>query len=541
MKRKMAYLYVLLVLVLVCSVLFFGCAKNETNQPNNNPLEEENEPPEEDEPVPANEPQYGGTLVGIRDRFPSNLGDPGIMIGLDDLFALPYAEMLVTYTEDYALTGVLAESFEQDPENKHITFNIRKGVRFHDGTPLNAEAVLWNFERRLETGNITSAHLIESLEVIDEYKIRIHAKEFNSLLVQDWGWINIFSPTAFKEAGNGDPEKSAEWAQRNAIGTGPFILAEFEHDSYIKYVRNDDYWREGYPYLDAIEIKYIPNASTAAAMLQAGEADIWLTGTVEEVARLADLGFKANIKSGALHYAIHFDSADPNSPFADKRVREAVEYAIDREALASMLGQGYYTPLTQMAHPDAIGYTDGYYPRPYNPDKAKQLLADAGYADGLATSIILPETPANRDAAAAIQGYLRAVGIDLHIDLADGARYAAAAFAQGFSGMAIGISGISPTGTGILLHYGPNPQTFRANAFSKSPEFLAYCQEALQSYEHDKYVEAIRLAYWQDSEDAMAVPLFATPEFTAMAPHVHSDYPEISSAVWHVYRDWIEQ
>jgi len=540
-KRGKAYLVIFLILVFVSSVLLFSCSKNEPSQQENEPIE--NEPGEEVvEPTPTGEPKYGGTLRVIWQSFPKNVGDPAEMVGIDNRFCIPYAEMLVTLDENHKVVGWLAESFEEDPENKHLTFHLRKGVRFHDGTPFNAEAVLWNFERRLETGNLAGASLVESLEVIDEYTIRIHAKEYHSLIHQDWGWVPIFSPSAFIEAGGGDLEKSKEWARQNGVGTGPFKLVEYERDSFARFERNDDYWLEGYPYLDAIEIRCIPNASTAAALMEAGEADAWHTPSIEEMKRLKGLGFKENVRNGGLIVGIQFDSTDPNSPFADKRVREAVEYAIDRDALAKMVGQDYYIPLTQMSPPDVVGYNPDYNPRPYDPEKAKALLAEAGYPEGFETSIILSDTPYNRDAATAIQGYLQRIGIKVNIDIADSARYAAAAFAgQGFKGMNLAFSGIHPTGTGIILHYGPNPQTFRTNVFVKSPEFLAYCQQALQSYDPESFAEAVRLAIKQAGEDAMVVPLYATPESSVYAPYVHSNYPLIHSTIWHVYSEWMEK
>ena len=177
---------------------------------------------------------------------------------------------------------------------------------------------------------------------------------------ENLSWRISISPTAFKKAGGGDFEKSREWARRNSVGTGPFKFVEFKRDTYIKYVRNDNYRRKGMPYLDGIESRLIQDPMTAMAMMEAGEADSWHeTGDVQQILRLEKKGFKVNWGNGYF-WALLPNSSDPKSPLSKLKVREAIEYAIDRPAIAKMIGQGKYEALHQMASSRWPGYLPGY-------------------------------------------------------------------------------------------------------------------------------------------------------------------------------------
>jgi len=213
------------------------------------------------------------------------------------------------------------------------------------------------------------------LEVLDEHTLRVHVKSYHNQLAFNYGWQQMFSQAAFEKNG-------IDWARKNAVGTGPFKFAEFKRDSYYKYVKNENYWRKGYPYLDGIEVRYIPDIMTASAMLQAKETDVWMdVSAVQNILELEQKGYKVNWGPG-MFWALLPNAKDPDSPYAKKKVREALEYALDRPTIAKMLGQGKYEPLHQMSPADWPGYVEGYNPRPYNPEKAKQLLAEAGYPNG---------------------------------------------------------------------------------------------------------------------------------------------------------------
>ncbi|OGO45419.1 MAG: hypothetical protein A2Z05_06700 [Chloroflexi bacterium RBG_16_60_22] len=462
------------------------------------------------------------------------------MAPTDSIYMLPVAERLLTWYPNGDRRAVLAESWDEDPQNKTITYHLRKGVRFHDGTPFNAEAVKWNLEMRLAKNRLTDGKYVKSIEVIDENTVRVHVTDYHNQLAFNYGWQQMYSPTAYKQAGGGDEEKSIQWARTHAVGTGPFKLKEFQIDTVIKYEKNNDYWQAGKPYLDGMEVRFIPDIMTASAMLEAGEVDAWIdVSAVQNVLDLQDKGMKVNWGPG-FFWAILPNSSDPNSPFANKKVREAIEYAIDRPALADMLGYGKFEPFTQMAPKGWPGYVEGYDPRPYNPAKAKQLLAEAGHPNGFQTEL-LANAVTSQDAAAAIQAYLASVDITVKLDLTDPGRYAAAAFGTGWKGLIFAASGINPDSTDLYVHFGPSPMTYRTGTIGKSPEFLAANEAALREYNKAEEIKKIQAIVRQGGEDAMIIPIFRSAQAMVMQPWVHSEYVLIHTVVWDAENDWMEK
>ena len=264
------------------------------------------------------------------------------------------------------------------------------------------------------------------------------------------------------------------------MGTGPFKLVDFQRDTFIKYERNNDYWRKGLPLLDGMEVRYVPDPVTASMMMETKEADAWMEPTnMKKIVDLEKKGFKFNWGPGMLWALLPSNAKDPKSPYANKKVREAMEYAIDRPAIAKVLGFGKYEPLTQIVPSFSPVYNQNYNPRPYNPEKAKQLLAEAGYPNGFDTKLLVRDT--DRDAAIAMQTYLGAVGIRVSVDVADMGRYFAALYSPaGWTDLALSNSGINPDGTDLFSHFGPRPMTYRFGFIAKSPEFLAAVRKGLE-------------------------------------------------------------
>jgi ABC-type transport system substrate-binding protein len=229
---------------------------------------------------------------------------------------------------------------------------------------------------------------------------------------------------------------------------------------------------------------------------------------------------------------------DPKSPYANKKVREALEYAIDRPTIAKTIGFSKWEALTQIVPSASPAYTKGYNPRPYNPDKAKQLLAEAGYPNGFDTKLLALEF--NRDQAVAVQSYLTAVGIRVTVDLADMGRYFGALFGpEGWTDLAIAASGINPEATDLFVHFGPRPMTYRWGYIAKSPEFLAIVDKALKTYEQPALNKVLQQAVRQAGEDAMVIPLWRAGQASVTQPWLHTDYPKIHSIVWYSHQDWM--
>ena len=485
-------------------------------------------------------PQYGGTLRVLRPTFPRVIGYPNEFTPVDSICALPVIERLNEWDEKGHPIPVLAESWEGDPVKNTIIWHLRKGVKFHDGTDFNAEALRWNYQMAIDAKRQTDGKYVTSMEVLDEHTLKMNLSDYNYMMtLENLSWRISISPTAFEKAGGGDIEKSKEWARRNSVGTGPFKVVDFKRDTHIKYVRNDNYWRKGMPYLDGIESRFIPDPMTASAMIEAGEADMWMdVGDMESVLRLEKKGFKVNWRLQYV-WTLLPNSSDPKSPYAKKKVREALEYAIDRPTMAKMIGLGKYEALNQIAPSFWPGHVPGYNPRPYNPEKAKQLLAEAGYPNGFKTAILTGER--SRDGATAVKAYLEAIGLEVKLDVADMGRYFGSVFGTGWSDLVFAAHGINPSGTDIFIHFGPEPMTYRTGNIAKSPEYLKLCEEILHTYDEAQRVKKMEKLVVKFSEDAVVIPIYVSAQANVMAPYVHSNSGKIHSVIWYSYEDWMEK
>jgi ABC-type transport system substrate-binding protein len=193
----------------------------------------------------------------------------------DERAILPATERLMDYDQSKQLVPFLAESVTVTKDRKSILFKLKKGIKFHDGSDFNAEVVAWNYQMFKDAKKLQYNARLTGIEVVDPYTVRLHITGFTGTLLHSFGWVPVFSKQAWEKAGEGNAEKSNAWARANIVGTGPFKLAEYRRDNYLRWVRNENYWQQGKPYLDGITVRYIPDPVTASAMMQAKEADFW--------------------------------------------------------------------------------------------------------------------------------------------------------------------------------------------------------------------------------------------------------------------------
>jgi peptide/nickel transport system substrate-binding protein len=372
----------------------------------------------------STQPQTGGTLKVIL-RGGSNmnlnvLGSP-TDVGLSTQKTIdPVFERLLTTDINDNLQGTLAESFEVSKDGRSITLHLRKGIKFSDGTDFNAAAVQYNLENLLSNGvRPKELAAIISYDILDPYNLRLNLKEFNIGTLLSISTYNgcIASPTALQAKAT--PETMAK---DHMVGTGPFLFSGWQRNNFVKFVRNPNYWQKGKPYLDGIEMNQVADPVTSLISFQKGEGQVLNGITPDEAKTLKAAGFDIISSDVQTTTSLFPDGANPKSPFANKLVRQALEYAIDKKALAANIGSGYYTVAQEYATPSSPYYISGLAPRDYNPQKAKELLTQANYPNGFKTSLIA-DTSANQDLLVAIQSYLKAVNIDVSIELTDTAKF----------------------------------------------------------------------------------------------------------------------
>ena len=469
--------------------------------------------------------KYGGIL---NYNYPSALaafGYPLRLVGPSWWFANFSEEGLIRRTDKPGVyEPMLAESWDLAPDKSSYTFHLRKGVKFTDGTDFNADAVKTCYD--LVMASKQALQQVKSVEVIDPYTVRLNLISWDSLVLEDVRnpYCYIISPTALKQ--NGD-----KWFDTHPMGTGPFIMKEFKPQESITWVKNPNYWRKGYPYLDGVFLTFISDPMTQMAALQKGEVDV-LREVAVNVATQIEATKKYDIETmyGG-HMVLLLNDTDPKSPWTDIRMREALEYAIDKEAISSSVGQNLFMPDYEIL----LGAHDigdpGTTPRKYDPAKAKQLMADAGYANGGGLKITLFTTQKfYSDIVVAIQSYLADVGIQLDVEKMTEAAFQTKRFVAPQPNE---FYYNRPRGGGVVIAgYAKDElsSTSRYNPGVKRPDgFDDLLKQAAQQTNAAKQIDVLeqleKLAY----NNAMYIPVLTAPTVYIRAPYVKSDVTPVFS------------
>jgi peptide/nickel transport system substrate-binding protein len=327
-------------------------------------------------------------------------------------------EMLVRVDEKGALVPWLATAWKEDATAKTITFTLRKGVKFQDGADWNAKACKWNFDKLIPSKQMGTTTM-DSAEVVDDYTVRLKLKEWDSTVIY---WI-AEGPVGLMVSPTSADKNGADWAQKNPVGTGPFQLVSWQRDVKQTYKKFDGYWQSGKPYLDGLEWVMIQDPVTKTMSFQNGEVDL-ITEVDFNAAKKMEGNSKYIInKATPAFLGIAVDSKNADSPFAKLKVRQAVEYAIDKKAICDSVAMGYWTPVYQLSIPGSLTENKDVKGYQYDPNKAKQLLAEAGYPSGLKATIYMANVAPYNLLFPPVQSYLKAVGMDAEIKTYDSAGY----------------------------------------------------------------------------------------------------------------------
>lgn len=295
-----------------------------------------------------------------------------------------FYEGLFGFDKDMKVQNVLAESYTVSKDGLVYTFTLRKGVKFHDGTDFNAEAAKATLDRVMDPANrllrANQFNRVAKVEAVNPQTLRITLKEpfgpfINALAHASAAMI---SPTALKKWGNKD-------IAFHPVGTGPFEFVEWKQTDAIVGKKFAGYWKQGYPKIDQVSWKPVPENSTRAAMLQTGEADFVFTLPYEQVATL-EKSDKVEVVSAPSIIQRFLTFNMLQKPFDNPKVREAIGYAINKEALAKVAFNGYAFA-AQGFVPQGVEYAVKMQPIPYNVQKAKELLKEAGYPNGFESTL----------------------------------------------------------------------------------------------------------------------------------------------------------
>jgi peptide/nickel transport system substrate-binding protein len=348
-------------------------------------------------------------------------GDPASHYGGNGpLISTTVFEGLIDLAVNLNVIPAVAKSWKVAPDWSYIDFDLNQGIKFHNGDPLTAEDVKFSLETHMrpemrQVLGVTYKARIKNIEVLGPYKVRFNLTMPAPDLWKRFWWNGAIMPKKYREK-VGD----AGFADK-PIGSGPFKWVDYKQDQYFTMEAVPNHHRKT-PEFKILKIVYVPDNSTRLAMLQAGEADIvTLAGSSIPVIK-ADPKFKLiQVKhtiGSTLAYA-DLPFPDEKSPFQDIRVREAASLAIDRKGICDKVLFGGAEPYGEVISPYSMGWDPKVKPDPYDPEKAKQLLAKAGYPNGFNTTIIAGQ--GTRYYLEAIASNLADVGIKSEIKILEGA------------------------------------------------------------------------------------------------------------------------
>lgn len=399
----------LLSLLLVCAMALSlaACGKNDDSKPNDTTA------PGAQQTGEAKSPD--NDLVVALQADATHL-DPHVSSnGASNQITEEMYETLLSFDQDTNVVPSLAKEWKVSEDARTYTFILQEGVKFHDGEPFNAEAVKAVYDRGMANPNLTLQRTIknwESVTVNGEYEVAITLKEPNNTFINKITQLKMVSPKAMAM------ENASDYLAKHSAGTGPYVLSERVDGGYTKMVRNENYWREG-PTVDSLTFKVVPEDAARIAMLQTGEADVIYPVPVTDVDKIKDnANIVVDIAPTTTYRYVTLNTEwalpDGRKPFADKRVRQALNYAFDSEAYAKIVFNGYAKVPTSIFS-DSIQYFAEQTPYTKDLEKAKSLMAEAGYEDGFDVEVIVDNISLEQKGATFLMQQLAEIGVNVKL------------------------------------------------------------------------------------------------------------------------------
>jgi peptide/nickel transport system substrate-binding protein len=331
-------------------------------------------------------------------------------------------ETLFEMTPEGVLEPMLAESIEAVDETTYLVA-LKQGISFTDGTPFNAEAVKANLDWVLNTDNAAPFRFLlvvagepAQVEVVDEYSVQITTSvPFAPLPAHlSHGALAMISPAAL--------EQGSDFLASNAVGTGPYVLDTWNRAEQVVLTRNPNYWGEA-PAIENLIFRVVPEAGARLVEIEAGTVDVAVRIPPADIPRLeANPNINVEITPGLRTIYIFFNVN--SEPFTDPRVRQAVNYAVDKQAIVDRLFEGAARVSDAPFAPAIFGYAP-QTPYAYDPDRARELLAEAGVAEGTTVVLYHPTERYPQDAlvADAVRSQLADVGLNVELRTLEWTQY----------------------------------------------------------------------------------------------------------------------
>lgn len=499
-KRSMTKL---LMLFSISPFLLMACSSNESS---------------------GDEADVQDTLIFARGGDAVSLDPSEVTDNESENVAQSVLETLTTFADGETTTEpMLATQWQESEDGLTYTFTLREGVQFHDGTDFNADAVVFNFDRWM-TGSGENfpmygtvfggyegdeSHNIASVTAIDESTVEITLNNPQPTLLKDLALtpLSISSPSAIEESG--------EEYRSNPVGTGPFVFQEWQRNERIVLEKNDDYWADGLPKLEQVIFRTIPDNSARLNALLSGEVDLVAGLDSESYAQVEGdselmLFARPPLNLGYLGMTL------THEPLNDPIVRQALSHAVNKDAMVeAFFGEGAI-PAKNAIPPAVEGYNDDIEPYPYDPERAKELLAEAGLPDGFemelyAMPVSRPYMPDGEKVAEYLQSNFADIGVDATIVSFEWATYIEQALNGEAQTFLLGWTGMNGDADNFIhtLFHGDNIGSTNSTQYDNE-ELNALLDEARTITDQEQRNELYRQAQVILHEDPPVIPLVHT-------------------------------
>ncbi|WP_342513116.1 glutathione ABC transporter substrate-binding protein [Sporosarcina sp. FSL K6-1522] len=320
-------------------------------------------------------------------------------------------EGLLGFDKDMNVVNVLAEEYTASEDATEFIFKLRENVKFHDGTSFNAEAVKVNFDRLSDPESGLKRHslfsLIQNIEVLGDYEVKFTLSEPFGAMINTFAHPSamIHSPKALEEFG--------KEVARNPVGTGPFKFVEWKPSEGLEVVKNEEYWKEGSPKVDSITFKPVSENGSRIAMLQTGEADFIYPVPTEQADSINGKN-GIEVESNPSIIVSYMAMNTMKKPYDDVKVRQALNYAVNKEAFVKVVTNNYASISDSIIAPD-VQYYAKQDPYAFDLEKAKSLLKEAGYENGFKATLWGGNSSSTIKAMEFLQQQLAQVNVEVEV------------------------------------------------------------------------------------------------------------------------------
>lgn len=487
-------------------------------------------------PALAATPKQGGTLV---------YGKPKDAVGMDpatitdgeshDVTRMVFDTLIAYRQESTEVEPALATAWTVSKDGLEWTFKLRPNVKFHDGTPLDAEAVVFSFERQMfkehpyHKGNFEYwpsifggfPGIVKKVQAVDPLTVKFLLDKPSAPFLLNLAMPSnaIISPTAMK--------KYDQDFFKRPVGTGPFRMAEWIPNERVVLEANTGWWG-GRPYLDRVVYKPVPENSVRLLELEKGSIDAMHGINPDDADRIkANKNFVLLEQTGMNVGYLAFNME--KKPFDDVRVRRALSLAVNKGPIVKALFKGYGIPAKNPLPPSLWGYNEEVKDYPYDPPQAKRLLAEAGYPSGLKTTlwampVARPYMPDARKMAEALQENFKAVGVEVSIVSYDWGTYLSKSRCGEHDLLILGWTGDNGDPDNFLYTLLSSDAALKCQAnnraFYRNPKVDALLRQAQQIFDQKERAKLYREAQVLIHEDAPWIPLDHSVQLAATRSYV---------------------